>query len=133
MAPSSRDPWNTSYSVPHFTPLKSAEYLTDPAVIRAYNKLCDPPEDQLRFIRRISRNLHFNIWIRSVLWCCSLVFATGIAFATIVHMDFRMKSLIFPSAVVDAEDDADESSRTMAIQAKSEERVTATDGGPTVR
>lgn len=127
-----KDPWNTSNAVPHFTPLKSAEYLTDPVVIRAYNQLCDSPDDQIRFIRRISRSLHFGIWIRSVAWFCSLVFAIGITFMMIVEMDFHMKSLIYSQTVVSDEEDSDSSSQTLAIQAETEEKVAETEA-PTVR
>lgn len=133
MAPSLREPWNTSYTVPHFTPLRSAEFLSDPAVIREYNKLNDPPEDQSRFLMRISRNLQFGIWIRSVIWCCSLVFAVGISFTTIVHMDQRMKSLIYPSPVVSSDQNSPDSSKALAIKTQAEERVAETDEGPTVR
>jgi hypothetical protein len=130
------DPWNTSNSVPHFTPLKSAEFLTDPAVIKAYNEIRDEPY-QIRFIQRISRNLHFGIWIRSVVWFCSLIFAIAVSFMMIVRMDFHMKSLIYPQATVNADEENDDSTTTMAIQSESEEpaseeRVTEKEG-PVIR
>jgi len=126
------DPWNTSNSVPHFTPLKSAEYLTDPAVIKAYQKLCEAPDDQIRFLRRISRKLHFGIWIRSVAWSLSLVFAIALAFMMIVRMDFHMKSLIYPQTTVFSEEETDDSSKTVTAPKKAEERVTEKDG-PVIR
>ena len=103
----SRDPWDSSNSVPHFTPLKSAEYLTDPAVINAYEQRCQPPGDQIRLISRISRNLHFGIWMRSVMWCCSLVFAVGISLMIVMRMDFRRQSLIYRQTPFVAEEESD--------------------------
>jgi len=123
MSQIAHDSWNSSNAVPHFIQLKSAEYLTDPAMIRAYRKLYDPPEDQIRFLRRISRNLQFSIWIRSVVWSCSLICVIAFTFMTIISMDFRMQSLIFPRTIVVSDEEADNSSPTLAIQSEAEEKV----------